>query len=421
MKFLTGRESGCRGREAASRRERGTSERREAAPLQPNPKRILFPQPLTNERKVFMKEKYRGKLPDRDIEVLTAIYQLQAVAKNDLVDVFYGGRGYGEDRLQQLCIMKYLERSYKVRGKGSEHPGQANGTVYSVTDLAIAELLRVGKISQPRRARDLKLPTQEMLLRIEVSKIAVNLEKAGWGILGSMDGKQRLGLPPTSPMQLALTTPEGKTYRVYVLNRHIQDQTLVKLVAELGENKSGSIVLYKADTFSEQTPAYLAFVNEITERRTTPYELCLIPMVEWRDEEKKRNFSIEALANSDDGKVEQYLRKRYGRIKYSDNRYHFGNIVVEQDGKEYMVCNYLRRDHTALHALARNLTISEYQNMGKGAVVLTWNGLADEAQQILDSYQSRGFIKVEGITVHDILSSQTEAKITAGMAGSHIG
>ena len=356
-----------------------------------------------------VKAKYKAKLPDRDVDMIAAIYQLQVVSRDDLVDIYHGGRGYGEDRLQLLRRDGYLERIYKVRGKGSKQPGQANGTAYGLTDQAIAELVRIEKINRPpRRARDLRLPTKEMLLQLEVSKIALNVEKVGWKILGSMDGKQQLGLPPNYLTHLVLTSPVGETYRVYVLNKSIQDQTLTRLISELGETNHKSIILYKADSPMEETPAYKSIVNKITEQNISRHELCLIPMVEWEEMGRIRNLAIECLSNSEESQVEQYLKKQYGRIRYSDNRYHFGKMVVEQEGKDFMICNYLRRDQTALRALARHLTRSEYDNIGKGAIVLTWRGFAYEVQQVIDSYQKRDFIQVKGVTTQEIIESAGE-------------
>ena len=73
-----------------------------------------------------------------------------------------------------------------------------------------------------------------------------------------------------------------------------------------------------------------------------------------------------------------------------------------------MICNYLRRDQTALRALARYLTRTEYENTGKGAIVLTWRGFVDEAQQIIDDYQKRDFIQVKEVTIQEIIDSQRE-------------
>lgn len=130
-----------------------------------------------------------------------------------------------------------------------------------------------------------------------------------------------------------------------------------------GEHQPSSdiIILYKtegntAKAIGEKTPAYEAIVNKITEQNILKHELCLIPMTEWEDGGNMRNFALEALLNSSEGQVERYVRKRYGKIRFIDNRYHYGNTVVEQEGKEYVVCNYLRRDQTALRLLVRYLS-----------------------------------------------------------------
>ncbi|MDR3542718.1 MAG: hypothetical protein P4L69_17410 [Desulfosporosinus sp.] len=361
------------------------------------------------------KTRYKAKLPDRDVDMFVAMYQLQVVSEDDLVAIFHEGRGYGKKRIQQLTREGYLERTYKVREKGSRQPGQAYGTVFGLTDQAIAELAKIEKIEKisypPRRARDLRLPTLEMLQQLEVSKIALNIERAGWKVLGRMDSKQQLSLSHYSMIQLVITSPEGEPYQVYVVKKSIQDQTLTKLITELGEIKHKSIILYKtegktAKAIGEKTPAFESIVNKITEQDISKQELCLIPMTEWEEGGRMRNFAIEALLNSSEGQVERYLRKRYGKVRYSDNLFHFGNMVVEQEGIDYLVCNYLRRDQTALRALARYLTQSEYEKNKKGAIVLTWIGFVKEAQQIIDSYQRRDFIQVKGLTIKDIIDSQ---------------
>lgn len=353
-----------------------------------------------------MKERYKAKLPDRDVDVLTAVYQLQAVLSRDLIRTYYASEQSGQKRLGKLCLMGYLDRTRTV-----DERGRANGSVYSITDQAIEELTRISKISQPRRARDLKLPTLEMLLRIEVSKVAITLEKAGWNFLGSRDGKTQLSLQGVSPMQCLFTTPEGKPYQVYVLNKNSLEQTFVKIVSELKENKHGSIILYKAEFPTDIMPAYQDIVKYITAQEASALELCLIPLATYVDSEgEDQNFAVNALLYGGNVQAERYLRRNYERFKYTDNRYNFGNMAVERGGREYLVCNYLRRDRTALQLLVKYLTQDEYRSTGKGAIVLTWNGFVDEVQQILDGYQKRDFILVKGITVEDILEAQAVVK-----------
>lgn len=345
---------------------------------------------------------YKTRLSERDVTILMEMYQLQAIRARDLVDIHFGGKEYGLQRLQRLCDKGYLERTFTVRDNG-----QRNQSVYNITDKGIEELSKLEKISQERRARDLKLPTWEMLARIEVSKVAINLEQAGWSIVGSRDAKPLLGLPPNSIMQCFLTSPkpEEERYQVYLMGKTIKENTLTKLFTELEENKYGGLVLYKAGAMVEKTSAYLDFVKKITEEHITTNQLCLIPLVEWEASGKKQNFVINAMLYGGQVQMEQYLRKRYGRIKYGDNRYHFGNIIVAHGGQEYFVCNYLRRDISSLKMLAENFTLEDHRSTGKGAIVVTWRGYAEEVRQTIDSIQKREFIQVEGITVQDIIDS----------------
>jgi hypothetical protein len=352
-------------------------------------------------------EPYKTRLSKRDITILIELYQLQAIRARDIVDAHYGGKEYGFQRLQRVCDKGYIERTFTVRDNGQRYR-----SVYSITDKGVEELLKTEVIKQERRARDLKLMTGEMLERIDVSKVAINLEKAGWEILGSRDAKPLLGLPTNSIMQCFFTSPkpEDEKYRVYLMGNTIKENTLTKLYTELAESKSASIVLYKTEEIREETPAYQDFVKKITEERILPSQLCLLPLVEFAEKgsEERKNFVINAMLYGGQTQLEQYLRSKYGVIRYSDNRYHFGNVIIEQEGEEYYVCNYLRRDRVALKMLVEGFTIDDHRSTGKKVVVVTWKGYVDEVRSAIDSYQKRDFIQVKGITVQDIIDSQQD-------------
>lgn len=228
--------------------------------------------------------------------------------------------------------------------------------------------------------------------------------------MGGREGKTQLSLQSTSPMQFVFTSPEKKAYRVYVLNKNSHDPTLVKIITEIKDSKQGIIVLYKTDHPLDKTPAYWDFVKIITEQSLGDEELCIIPLATLETEAGERDIATECLVYGGDKQAEEYLRKRYSRLKYGDNQYGFGEMVVVQDGAEYLVCNYLRRDQKALRMLARHYNHEEYRKTGREAIVLTWNGFAGEVRQLIDSYQKRDFIKVEGITVRDIIDSQAVAR-----------
>ena len=348
-----------------------------------------------------MREGYKTRHSDRDIEILLAVYHLQAILMGDIEDTYYGGRKKGREKLQQQCDRGYLERRHipnKKRG--------GSFSVYEIKEKGIELLFNLGKIEQKRRARDLSLPRVEMADRVEISKVAINLTQSGWSFLGSSDGKKEEELPNTSLMQCLLTSPEKRNYQVYIVHESITENKLTKLIQELTSNKNGSLVLYKARFAEDETPAYKAIVKEFTESHLAINELCLIPLVELEQGGEKINLTMQMLKHSGAEKVKKYLQRQYGKVRYSDNRYGFGDMVVEQIGGDYDICNYLRRDRSALRLLAENLTRSEYQNVGKGAIVLTWNGFVKEAQQIIDGYQKRDFIQVKGLTIRDIIDSQ---------------
>lgn len=346
---------------------------------------------------------YKSRLSERDVLILEELYQLQAIRARDLVDTHFKGKEYGLQRLQRVCDKGYIERTFTVKNSG-----QRNQSVYSITDKGIEELLKLGRVTQERRARDLRLTGWEMLARIEVSKVAINLAKEGWEVVGSRDTKQRLGLPWNSNIQCLFvsTAPERKQYRVYYMGQTIKENTLTKLQAELEEDRNNSLILYKTEEILEETPAYLDFVKYYTNKHISLFHspICLMPLIEWETATGgKQNFVLNALLYGGQPKLEQYLRDHYDQVKYGDNRYYFGNIIVEQEGKDYLVCNYLQRDKTALKMLAENLTIEEFRKAGKGAIVITWNGFVKEAQETIDNFQKRDFIEVKGITVRDII------------------
>jgi len=350
------------------------------------------------------KTKYKGSLPDRDIDVLWMIYQLQAVLTRDLISAYYTSEQTGKQRLIKLNDKEYITKRRTVN-----KDGQADGSVCSIADKAIDELIRVGKTGKNRRARDMQLPTKEMLLRIEVSKVAISLDKAGWEILGSREAKIRLGLQPNTPLQFLFTSPEEQAYQVYVLDENADNQTLVNITTELRESKRRHMIIYKTKGPEEISIVHDNLAKLIVDQRIYPAELCLIPLTEYEDKLEKgkiRNMAIELLTTSSHKQLENYLRKQYGKVKYSDNLYGFGDMVVEQEGKDYHVCNYLRRDRTSLWLLAQHLTESAYQRTGKGAIVVTWQGYVNEVREIINSVQKRAFIKVKWVRVQDIVDSQ---------------
>lgn len=348
---------------------------------------------------------YKTSLSERDIEILEMLFQLQAIRAKDIADTYFAGKEYGLKRLQKLCDKGYIERTYTVRDSG-----QRNQSVYYIGDKGIDELLKLERITQERRARDLRISGWEMLARIEVSKIAINLKKVGWKIIGGRIAKPMLGLAWNSSIQCLFESPapEKKRYRAYYMGHTIKEPTLIKLQSELEENSGSNLILYKAEAAIEEPPAYLDFVKYSTERYNTLYNnpIHLMPLAEWQDGEgKTQNFVLNALLYGGQPQLEKYLRNNYQRLKYSDNRYYFGNIIVEENSQEYFVCNYLQRDRSALQMLAENYTMEEHRKAQKEVLVITWNGLVNEAQETINAIQKRNFIKVKGITVRDIVES----------------
>ena len=349
---------------------------------------------------------YKSRLPERDIEILEMLFHLQSIRAIDIVSTYFEKSGeYGLKRLQKLCDKGFIERTFTVKSNG-----QRNNSVYQIADRGIEELLKIGKISQERRARDMRLSGWELLARIDISKIVLKLKQAGWRIIGSRDAKPKLSLPWNSSLQCLAESPapEKKQYLVYHMGYTIKEPTLIKLQAELESSKGTNLIAYRAGTIMEETPAYLDFVKYYTENGVLSHRnsMQLMPLVEWQDSEgKTQNFVLNALLYGGQPQLEQYLRKQYQRVKYSDNRYYFGNLMAEEDNQEYFICNYLQRDRAALRMLAENLTMQEYQKNKTGAIVITWNGLIKEAQEFIDRYQKRDFIKVKGITVRDIIES----------------
>ncbi|MDR3543313.1 MAG: hypothetical protein P4L69_20485 [Desulfosporosinus sp.] len=52
------------------------------------------------------KTRYKAKLPDRDVGMFVAMYQLQVVSEDDLVAIFHEGRGLAtavKCKLKDIC------------------------------------------------------------------------------------------------------------------------------------------------------------------------------------------------------------------------------------------------------------------------------------------------------------------------------
>jgi len=332
-----------------------------------------------------------GRLTERDINILREVYNYQAVKARDL-SLKYFGSDYGLERLRRLCDRDYLYRVFTTATNGRK-----DKSVYQITDKAIDELYRRG-LATVRRARDMRVSGYDLLSRLAISELFISLP--GWKITNSRDAKPRLGLPKNSLLISSGISPEGKEYAIYYLTEQAKQSTIDKIVYELGRH--AVIVLYKTQEALEYPISVKRLLSTIKESNSIIPELCLLPLVNLPD---GSNMALEMLKQSDTKTVERYLRSGFPHMKKITNRYHFGDLLIEKPGGRYLVCNYLRRDIIALGLLSRHLTDNEHQRNGYSAIVLTWQGYADEVIEELDRIQSgREYIEILPVTRVDLAS-----------------
>jgi hypothetical protein len=339
-------------------------------------------------------------LVDRDIKILSAIYQLQAVRAIDIADAYYTGKNYGMARMQRLVERGYLERSYTVTPQG-----RRNHAVLQISEKGIDALVSIGVIKEQerRRARDLKLSGWDMVQRVDVSRICIHLAKAGWRFMSAQEAKQKHNINPSSIMHCCLISPDKEIYQTYRMGVTIKESTLAKLVSELGENRYSSLILYDAKEPLEKTEAYQSLLSELQRQQVFVNELCLIPLVDYFAGLGSFSLGVTMLKNSTNMHIWHYIHRNFGFVGHMSNRYGFGSMYTKIGEEDYLICNYLRRNLTALKMLARTLTISEHRNSGYNAFVLTWQGFKDEVQEEIDRVQpGRDFIQILPVLSKDL-------------------
>jgi hypothetical protein len=339
-------------------------------------------------------------LVDRDIKILSAIYQLQAVRAIDIADAYYTGKNYGMARMQRLVERGYLERSYTVTPQG-----RRNHAVLQISEKGVDALVSVGVVKEQerRRARDLKLSGWDMVQRVDVSRICIHLAKAGWSFMSAQEAKQKYNINHTSIMHCCLISPDNEIYQTYRMGVTIKENVLAKLVSELGENRHSSLILYDAKEPLEKTEAYQSLLSELQRQQVFVNELCLIPLVDYFAGLGSFSLGVTMLKNSTANHIWNYFWRNYGFVSHMSNRYGFGTMYTKINDKDYIICNYLRRNLTALKMLARTLTISEHRNSGYNAFVLTWQGFKDEVQEEIDRVQpGRDFIQILPVLSKDM-------------------
>lgn len=342
------------------------------------------------------------RVTERDIEIFWSIYQLECIRARDIASIWFAGEKCGLMRLQKLANTGYLERQYTVTNKGRK-----NYSVYGITDKAIRALAEAGLIENPRRAWDVKLRGFEMLRRIELSRICLKLYKQGWSYLGTKDAKIELGLSPNDPVQCMLKTPGGKIYQVYQVWEDVRDDTKSRMLNAISETKQSNVLLYHTGDPIKQTKAVEKILSTMEGNSISLSELSLVPLMQMETESEIIDMAYEMLNNSTEEKVMKYLAGKYDHVKKVTNRYLFGNISVEDKEAEYLVCNYLKRDILSLTMLSKLLTKREYAANKQKAIVLTWNGYANEVREKLEAIEpGREFIKIEAIDREAMMNNE---------------
>jgi hypothetical protein len=290
----------------------------------------------------------------------------------------------------------YLTRTY------TNDKGRKDRNVYFITDKAISELHSRDQSTRVRRARVLKLSGFKMIERIELAKLCLSLQQVGWQYTGTQDTKIDFSLSPNSRVQGTLTSPHGEKILIYQIGRNILDKTANRLIGELSSLTSDSVILYKANDSTERTPAFQKLQEAIIERQGF-HNLCMLPFVEQETATHKVSLPLVMLRYGTDKALASYLQVSYGNVKNITNPYQFGNYSIELEGEEYLICNYLLRDHISLELLSKYLTVTEYRIKRQKAIIFTWNGYIKEVQEALDRHQpGRDFIEIAPLTLREI-------------------
>ncbi|WP_414854188.1 replication-relaxation family protein [Brevibacillus sp. IT-7CA2] len=287
-------------------------------------------------------------LTERDIQVLHDLYQYQMLNIKQIRELhFPGSEKYVYKRLFQL------KREGYVKSRPLVEKGKKVGAGYFITEKGLRILEVQGLSNKERRARDNKPSGIRLSSVIERNELYTQLLPYKWSFVNGRDFKKTNGINRGALLSGLFIRQDGKQFVLYILENNTRDQTFLKLQREIKLLSDRNIlILCKGPVIYEKL--WEAEDMHAKELSIIPFPSA-IPIMRW-------------YCTND---ILYQELQRFGVVSTEQNRFHFGDMVVQGEATKYYVANCLMGDKMTLHYLKR-YSYDVYQRTGIKVLLLHW-------------------------------------------------
>ncbi|MES1045606.1 replication-relaxation family protein [Bacillus sp. Gen3] len=256
--------------------------------------------------------------------------------------------------LHRLKNKGWIDSTCRVNGKGKKV-----AACYYITEKGLTELIREGKVKNPRRAYDNKPEGKKIPYLIDINDLYTDLCHIGFEMIDAREWKEKYHMNRNSLVKAGLRTPDSKEYGVYLFESDVSEQvTLPRFKREISDNGQSNrfIIFFKG------MQAYTKFKKQLSSEELTKGEMCLLPY----------KFGRRLLGDFPTQVQFVNLFTKYGQVKINDFSNTitngFSEYILMKKGEEAYICNYLLGNEVALYYLSK-YTYDRFQRDGRKVYV----------------------------------------------------
>jgi len=298
----------------------------------------------------------RGRPPVIDYHgIMYDLYRYRILTVEQIRKVHFRGREKSTyTTLDRLKRKGWVDSTCKVNKQGKKV-----AACYYITGRGLTELVSEGKVHNPRRAYDNKPEGKKIPFLVDINDLYADLSPSGYEMIDAREWKNIHNMNRNALVKAGLRTIDGKDYGVYLFETDVNEQiTLSRIKREILDNGQSNrfIMFFKGMT------AYNKFKKHMDNVELTKGEMCLLPY----------RLGRRLLAELPTQENFVNIFTKYGKIKTNDGlntlTSAFAEYILEKDGKEAYICNYILNNEVALYYLSR-YTYDRYQRDGRQVYV----------------------------------------------------
>lgn len=334
-------------------------------------------------------------------QILLEIYRMRGLTITQLCDVFFESKHYAYKYLKDLKESGYLLDSYQKTAT------ERVGKMYSCTDKAIDMLMNEGLIERAVAAKDNKpTPSRKRMVAL-VNELYRFMTPYGIKVVDSREFKRKHALDRNSMPKAGIQMLDDREYAVYMFFRHdqlrgsqtrITDSMYYRFIRELEKAKVPTNIIL-APSHQE----YEEFQNRLLNNNVAmgQLELQLIPFgindfgfktIILNRNKAERIHDLESILNA---------RLKDETKSKTQPGYNFMDYVMEQDGKEIYVMDYLNFNLPKLNFAKKLYAQKRYESDGRELHIVCWNMIAPIVQNYFgttgDAYKHIKVIPVSNL------------------------